>query len=78
MYSKLEEDYGLAPRSMAILDRATQAVMDDDKFEVCILRRLHNLLTCHQMYTIYIAKATANFGLPATRPIYERALEGTF
>lgn len=28
------------------------------------------------MYTIYIAKATANFGLPATRPIYERALEG--
>lgn len=29
-----------------------------------------------QMFTIYIAKATANFGLPATRPIYERALEG--
>jgi pre-mRNA-splicing factor SYF1 len=28
-----------------------------------------------QMFTIYIAKATANFGLPATRPIYERAIE---
>jgi hypothetical protein len=28
------------------------------------------------MFTIYIAKATANYGLPATRPIYERALEG--
>jgi pre-mRNA-splicing factor SYF1 len=28
-----------------------------------------------QMFTVYIAKATANFGLPATRPIYERALE---
>jgi len=27
------------------------------------------------MYTIYIAKATANYGLPATRPIFERALE---
>ncbi len=27
------------------------------------------------MFTIYIAKATENFGLPATRPIYERALE---
>lgn len=27
------------------------------------------------MYTVYIAKATANYGLPATRPIYERALE---
>jgi pre-mRNA-splicing factor SYF1 len=28
------------------------------------------------MYTIYIAKATENFGLPATRPIYARAIEG--
>lgn len=27
------------------------------------------------MFTIYISKATENFGLPATRPIYERALE---
>lgn len=27
------------------------------------------------MYTIYIAKAAANFGLPATRPIYGRAIE---
>jgi pre-mRNA-splicing factor SYF1 len=27
------------------------------------------------MYTIYIAKATENFGLPATRPIYEAAIE---
>lgn len=27
------------------------------------------------MFTIYIAKAAGNFGLPATRSIYERALE---
>jgi pre-mRNA-splicing factor SYF1 len=27
------------------------------------------------MFTIYIAKATASYGLPATRSIYERALE---
>ncbi|KAF4615495.1 hypothetical protein D9613_002905 [Agrocybe pediades] len=60
MYAQLEEDYGLAKRSMAIYERATQAVADEDKFE---------------MFTVYIAKATANFGLPATRPIYERALE---
>ncbi|KAG5653258.1 hypothetical protein H0H81_001418 [Sphagnurus paluster] len=60
LYSKLEEDYGLAKRSMNILDRATKVVADQDKF---------------QMFTIYIAKATANYGLPATRPIYERALE---
>ncbi|TXT13298.1 hypothetical protein VHUM_00665 [Vanrija humicola] len=60
MYAKLEEEHGLAKRAMGIYDRATQTVQDSDKFE---------------MYTIYIAKATANFGLPATRPIYERALE---
>jgi hypothetical protein len=28
-----------------------------------------------QMFTIYIAKAAANFGLPATRSIYQRAIE---
>ncbi|THV07880.1 spliceosome complex protein [Dendrothele bispora CBS 962.96] len=60
MYAKLEEDYGLAKRAMSIYDRATQVVQDQDKFE---------------MFTIYIAKATENFGLPHTRPIYERALE---
>lgn len=60
MYAQLEEEHGLAKRSMAILDRASQAVADEDKFE---------------MFTVYIAKATANFGLPATRPIYEKAIE---
>ncbi|CAK5279468.1 unnamed protein product [Mycena citricolor] len=60
MYAKLEEDYGLAKRSMSIYDRATQVVADEDKF---------------QMFSIYIAKATENYGLPATRSIYERALE---
>ncbi|KAN0075349.1 hypothetical protein V8E55_011372 [Tylopilus felleus] len=60
MYGKLEEDHGLAKRAMSIYERATQVVGDEDKFE---------------MYTVYIAKATANYGLPATRPIYERALE---
>jgi pre-mRNA-splicing factor SYF1 len=34
MYAQLEEDYGLAKRSMAIFDRATQVVADEDKFEV--------------------------------------------
>ncbi|KAG6874295.1 hypothetical protein C0995_001520 [Termitomyces sp. Mi166 len=60
MYANLEEDYGLAKRSMNILDRATKVVADQDKFD---------------MFTIYIAKAAENYGLPATRPIYERALE---
>ncbi|KAI0064688.1 spliceosome complex protein [Artomyces pyxidatus] len=60
MYAQLEEEHGLAKRAMSIYDRATQVVSDQDKFE---------------MFTIYIAKAAANYGLTATRPIYERALE---
>ena len=27
------------------------------------------------MFAYYIAKATENFGLPATRPIYEKAIK---
>lgn len=60
MYAKLEEEHGLAKRAMGIYDRSASVVQDSDKFD---------------MFTIYIAKATANFGLPATRPIYERAIE---
>ncbi|KAI5124338.1 hypothetical protein M0805_008945 [Coniferiporia weirii] len=60
MYGHFEEEHGLAKRAMKVFERAAQAVADEDKFE---------------MFTIYIAKAAANFGLPATRPIYERALE---
>ncbi|KAI1796012.1 protein prenylyltransferase [Ganoderma leucocontextum] len=61
MYATFEEEHGLAKRAMSIYDRATAAVADEDKFE---------------LFTIYIAKATSNYGLPATRPIYERAIEG--
>lgn len=34
MYAQLEEDYGLAKRAMAVYDRATQSVADEDKMEV--------------------------------------------
>lgn len=37
MYAQLEEDHGLAKRSMAIYNRATQVVNDEDKFEVCAI-----------------------------------------
>ncbi|GAA5978503.1 hypothetical protein JCM5350_003124 [Sporobolomyces pararoseus] len=60
LYGKLEEEHGLAKRAMAVYDRATRAVEPKDRFE---------------MFTYYIAKASSNFGLPATRPIYERAIE---
>ena len=78
MYAKLEEEHGLAKRAMKVYERATEAVVDEDKFEV---RGFLSLSICQifnhefQMYTIYVAKAAANFGLPSTRPIYERALE---
>lgn len=35
MYGKLEEEYGLAKRAIRVYERATQAVSDKDKFEVC-------------------------------------------
>lgn len=38
MYAKLEEEYGLAKRAMKIYDRATQVVVDADKFEVILMR----------------------------------------
>ncbi|VDC07118.1 unnamed protein product [Peniophora sp. CBMAI 1063] len=60
MYAQLEQEHGLAKRAMSIYDRATSVVSDGDKFE---------------MFSIYIAQAASNYGLPATRPIYERALE---
>jgi pre-mRNA-splicing factor SYF1 len=78
MYAKLEEDFGLAKRAMAIYQRAADVVADEAKFEV---HRINSRLEClgtnwlPQMFTIYIAKVTENFGLPATRPIFERALE---
>jgi len=60
MYAQLEEEHGLAKRAMSIYERATEVVIDEDKFE---------------MFLVYLAKASANYGLPATRPIYEKAIE---
>lgn len=34
MYAKLEEEYGLAKRAMAIYERAAAVIADEDKFEV--------------------------------------------
>lgn len=45
MYAHLEEDFGLAKRSMSIYERATQVVADEDKFEVqCLLS--FRLISC--------------------------------
>lgn len=46
MYAQLEEEHGLAKRAMNILDRACQAVADQDKFEVRDAVPLYVLRPC--------------------------------
>merc|ERR1712093_84125 len=53
-------DYGLARRAMNIYKRAAEAVESEDRFE---------------MYEVLVAKTAANFGLPSTRSVYEKAIE---
>jgi hypothetical protein len=55
-YAKLEEEHGLDRHAMAIYDRATKAVTDQEKLSI---------------YEIYIARAAEFLGVPKTRAIYE-------
>lgn len=59
-YAKLEEAHGLTSRAMAVYDRASKAVPDNEKMAV---------------YEIYIARAAQIYGIPRTRSIYEQAIE---
>ncbi|TDZ17378.1 Pre-mRNA-splicing factor SYF1 [Colletotrichum orbiculare MAFF 240422] len=59
MYGNLEEERGLARHAMRIYERATRAVADEDRAD---------------MFNFYITKSASNFGLPSTRPIYEKAI----
>lgn len=59
MYGNLEEERGLARHAMRIYERATRAVSEEDRAD---------------MFNFYITKSASNFGLPSTRPIYERAI----
>ncbi|KAK9367368.1 hypothetical protein V1509DRAFT_627124 [Lipomyces kononenkoae] len=60
LYGELEETRGLARNAMQVYDRATRAVSDKDRAD---------------MYRFFIKKTAATYGLPATRTIYEHALE---
>ena len=83
MYGQFEEDHGLARRAMNIYNRATEAVETQDRFEVRkkprkggFISLVHPvILLCLQMYEVLVAKTTANFGLPATRTVYAKAIE---
>jgi pre-mRNA-splicing factor SYF1 len=59
MYGELEETRGLARHAMRIYERATRDVADEDRMD---------------MFSYYVTKSASNFGLPSTRPIYERAI----
>ena len=59
MYGALEEERGLSRHAMRIYERATRAVADADR---------------PAMFNYHITKTAANFGLPSTRPVYERAI----
>ena len=60
LYGQFEEEHGLTKRAMSVYDRMTRAVEKDEMFEA---------------YEVLAAKTTANYGLPATRAVYERAIE---
>uniref|UniRef100_A0A060T2U4 Pre-mRNA-splicing factor SYF1 n=1 Tax=Blastobotrys adeninivorans TaxID=409370 RepID=A0A060T2U4_BLAAD len=60
MYGKLEEDRGLVRNAVKIYDRATKSVDGPSKLET---------------YRYYISRVAENFGLPATRPIYQNAID---
>eukprot|EP00968_Pinguiococcus_pyrenoidosus_P025861 scaffold7031_cov254-Pinguiococcus_pyrenoidosus.AAC.11 len=56
-YAKLEEKYGLARHTMAVLDRACSSVPQDQKLAA---------------YKLYVSKASALYGATRARPIYEK------
>ncbi|KAK9465452.1 hypothetical protein V1512DRAFT_277445 [Lipomyces arxii] len=60
LYGELEEKRGLARNAMQIYDRATRAVAEKDRAD---------------MYKFFIKKTASIYGLPATREIYEKAIE---
>lgn len=84
LYAKLEEEHGLARHAMSVYERATDAVLPEEKFEVITLifffygdsNSFKHI--CHltfQMFNIYIKKAADIYGVPKTRQIYEKAIE---
>ncbi|ETN67683.1 XPA-binding protein 2 [Anopheles darlingi] len=60
LYAKLEEEHGLARHAMAVYERATTAVKEEEMYA---------------MFNLYIKKAADIYGIPRTRQIYEKAIE---
>merc|ERR1719265_101502 len=60
LYAKLEEEHGLARHALAIYNRATKAVLEEDMYD---------------MYSILLRKTAELFGQTRTREIYEQAID---
>ncbi len=60
LYAKLEENHGLAKRAVKIYERATEAVLPEERYE---------------MYNIYIKQVASMKGVTGTREIFEKAIE---
>ncbi|CAG2107967.1 unnamed protein product [Medioppia subpectinata] len=60
LYAKCEEEYGLAKHAMNIYDRAIQAVLPEERFD---------------LFNVFIRKAAQMFGVTHTRQIYEKAID---
>lgn len=60
MYGKLEEERGLVSNALKVYDRATRAVDDANRLE---------------MYRYYVSRVVDNFGLPASRRIFQQAID---
>ena len=60
-YAKFEEDFGLATRAMKVYEDAASAVPSCDKLGI---------------YDVYVARATAMFGVVKAREIYHQPIFG--
>nr|XP_039253689.1 pre-mRNA-splicing factor SYF1-like [Styela clava] len=60
LYAKLEEEHGLSRHAMAVYEKATKAVLPEEKYD---------------MFNIYIKRVAEIYGVTHTRPIYQRAIE---
>ncbi|VDP27891.1 unnamed protein product [Schistosoma curassoni] len=60
LYARLEEQHGLARRAIRIYERATEAVLPEERFE---------------MFNIYIQRIADLHGVTHTRSAYEQAIE---
>ena len=56
LYAKLEEDYGLTRRAMSVYERATEAVLPEEQYDVCHVTI--TLLSCDYHVTLSLIRCS--------------------